>query len=625
MERNIQKNGLINFVILLLSAVAGLIVSRYSNLLAGEVACAFLGLGTLIAGVSWFQMRLEEQERLEKLEFDELNQAGGTSKLFNTQEAEAFPARRSRELFEKYFVRAFAVVLFLLQSLGAWWIWRSLESPQVTPLNQPLAAMALLGIFALVQFMIGQYSAGLARLENLRLLRPASNFLLLGSYLTALTAAGTIAVWAEFTKADLVLAMVFCVLMGLLAVETALSLLLEIYRPKIKGQVGLLLYESRLVGLLGHPEGIFTTAAQALDYQFGFKVSETWFYLFLKRALPAIVLVQLAILLLSTCVVFVEAGEEALLERFGKPVPSRNVLRPGLHLKLPWPLDKVMRYRTEEIQSFNVGFKHNEAAEEKTLLWTVAHYQEEFQLLVASRSQVPATNVVAGKKNPPVNLLSLGIPVQFQITNLTAWAYHFENSADLLEDIATREVVLYLASADMRELMSTIRFPSGEALRRKIQARADALNLGVKIVFVGLQDIHPPVAVARSYEDVVAARQDKEAEILSARAFATETNGLARSEAMRIKSLAEAQRQRLEVTALAGAELFTNKIPAFRTSPRVYAERSYLDTLSKGAVGARKIILTATNQQDVYELNLEEKIRSDLTDIPVPSAVKKKE
>jgi membrane protease subunit HflK len=68
------------------------------------------------------------------------------------------------------------------------------------------------------------------------------------------------------------------------------------------------LYESRLVGLLGQPEAIITTAAHALDYQFGFKVSDTWFYRFLEKALGWLVLAQFGILVLSTCFVIVDRG-----------------------------------------------------------------------------------------------------------------------------------------------------------------------------------------------------------------------------------------------------------------------------------------------------------------------------
>jgi regulator of protease activity HflC (stomatin/prohibitin superfamily) len=620
MERNIQKNGLINFFILLVSGVAGLIVSRYASSLAGEVTCVFLGLGVLIAGVSWFQMRLEEQERLEKLEMEELTRNAESSRLFNTDEAEVLPARRSRQLFEKYFVRAFTVLLLIMQAGGAWWVWRGLQGLEPEPLNQPLMAMALLGMFALILFLIGKYSSGLARLENQRLLRPGASYLLLGAYLLALTVAGIVAVQAGLPLVDLILAQSMCAVLGLLAVETFFSLILEVYRPRIKGQVGLLLYDGRLVGLLSHPEGLFTTAAHALDYQFGFKVSETWFYQFLQRAFSWMVLVQLALLLLSTCFVFIEAGQEALLERFGEPVSGRDLLEPGLHFKFPWPIDQVRRFQTEQIQHFNIGFEHGEAeAAEKSILWTVAHYKKEFHLLVASRSQIAVTNGPAGKKNPPVNLLSLGLPVQYRIKNLRAWAYNHENSGALLEDVATREVVRYLVSADMNELMSTARFPASRELRDRIQARADDLKLGVEIVFLGLQDIHPPVKVASSYEKVVAARQNKEAEILSARAFQIRTNGLARSEVLRIEREAEAERKRLEVDAHARAALFTNQIPAYRASPSVYVQRAYLEALSEGSQDARKVVLATTNTQDVILLDLEEKIRPDLLDVPLPS------
>ena len=72
MERSIQKNGLINLLALLAVGVAGFAVARFANSLAGQVSVVFLGLGVLVAAVSWFQMRLEDRERLEKLELEEL-------------------------------------------------------------------------------------------------------------------------------------------------------------------------------------------------------------------------------------------------------------------------------------------------------------------------------------------------------------------------------------------------------------------------------------------------------------------------------------------------------------------------------------------------------------------------
>src|ERR1043165_6257299 len=107
MERNIQKSGLINLFVLLFVAAAGFAVARSANSLSGQVAAGFMALGVVIALVSWFQMRLEEQERLEKLEFDELARTGGSSSLFKTDDTETFPATRSRDQFERFFVPRF--------------------------------------------------------------------------------------------------------------------------------------------------------------------------------------------------------------------------------------------------------------------------------------------------------------------------------------------------------------------------------------------------------------------------------------------------------------------------------------------------------------------------------------
>src|SRR6266850_827150 len=124
MERNIQRSGFRNLLRLLALGGAGFGVARYANSLTGQVTFVFLGLGVLVAFVSWFQMRLEARERLEKLELDELARSKGSATLFEGKDAEIFPAQQSRAQFEKYFVPGFTVVLLLLQGTAAFFLWR---------------------------------------------------------------------------------------------------------------------------------------------------------------------------------------------------------------------------------------------------------------------------------------------------------------------------------------------------------------------------------------------------------------------------------------------------------------------------------------------------------------------
>src|SRR5580704_10196120 len=162
MEQKTQRNGLLNLLALLLVGGAALAVARYGNTLAGLVTTIFLGIGALVAVVSWFQMRLEEREYLEKLEFDELTKSASASALFTSGETEVFPAQRSREQFERFFVPVFTVLLFMLQAGSAFLLWRWLDKVLPTPLVDPSVCLSLFAIFGLLLFLFGKYSTGLA-------------------------------------------------------------------------------------------------------------------------------------------------------------------------------------------------------------------------------------------------------------------------------------------------------------------------------------------------------------------------------------------------------------------------------------------------------------------------------
>ena len=156
-------------------------------------------------------------------------------------------------------------------------------------------------------------------------------------------------------------------------------------------------------------------------------------------------------------------------------------------------------------------------------------------------------------------------------------------------------------------------------LRERIQTAADKRALGASIIFVGLQDIHPPSEVAGDYEKVVAAIHTREAAILAAQADAIRTNASADAQSFKIRSEANSDRTRREVDAQARAALFTNQLPAYLASPSVYKERAYFQAVSESVGKARKYVLLVTNSQDVVILNFEDKVRQDiLEDITLP-------
>jgi len=189
----------------------------------------------------------------------------------------------------------------------------------------------------------------------------------------------------------------------------------------------------------------------------------------------------------------------------------------------------------------------------------------------------------------------------------------------LLEDLATRDVVRFLAGADFLQVMSHTRLEAAQELQQQIQSDANNLRLGAKILFVGLEDIHPPVAVAGSFEDVVGAFQDMIAKTNTAVADAISTNTLAGAIAFTTTNLAEASRIQMATVAWAQAALFTNQIPAFEAAPSVYEQRAYFQAFADATANSRKYILLVTNTDNVLIFDLEDKINEDLLNVNVPN------
>jgi membrane protease subunit HflK len=212
--------------------------------------------------------------------------------------------------------------------------------------------------------------------------------------------------------------------------------------------------------------------------------------------------------------------------------------------------------------------------------------------------------------------------VQFQITNVTDWAYKNNAPDALLKDLATQEVIKYFAGIDLNDVLSQGRLQAADALRDRIQNSANARLLGAKIIFVGLQDIHPPTAsdVAATYEKVVGAQQERIATNNFAQAEAIRLNAVSGAQAFTITNVADAKRVQLVSSKFAEAALFTNQIPAFEAAPDVYRQRLYLQSFADATAGARKYVLLVTNTQDVVIFDLEDKIRDDLLNLSITNS-----
>ncbi|MBN1675542.1 MAG: protease modulator HflK [Kiritimatiellae bacterium] len=527
----------------------------------------------------------------------------------------------SRRQMERFVVPVVAPVLAAAQAALAWWLYGALRAPAPDPAQHQLAA-ALLGGQAFVLFVLSRYGLNMARLpaRESRLLRaPAA---LAGLCGLLCFAAAAVALLAEraYPPIDRIAGLALAGLLGAMAVENLLAFVWTFYRPRRAKGMHPSSCESGIARLLVDPSSWTKTAAETLDYQFGFKISETWFYRFLASALVPLIIFQLVALYLLSCFVLLGPDEEAILERFGRPVENGWHLTSGAHLKLPWPFETVRRFPTKRIQRLYVGFEWDEQMPE-VLVWTIPHFKREDRFLVASRED-KTLRFLSGadtteEEAVPVSLLNVNVPVEYVVTNIYAFAYNYSNPQRVLADVATRSVSLEAVGKDLFDVMGPGQMETSHALQAAIQAEADRLKLGIRVLFVGMQGVHPPVQVADAFESVVGALEEKEALVLEAHTYARRTLPAAEAASKATVAAAEGYRKERVTVSAAEADRFLKQLESFARSPTVFRMRTYLQALQETLTGVRKFIMTVKPTSEVIQLRFDETETLDLFDTGV--------
>jgi regulator of protease activity HflC (stomatin/prohibitin superfamily) len=633
----------------LLTLALGVLLAKAANgtamvpayLAAGVVAL----LGLVAAGRAAFARRqASEQEQVA-----DYRRTHATTELFEDADEAVRLATRANEQFTKYFVPFFTIVLGLAILLTGVLLWRAwAQQPAFPVARRPLAMTTLSMILGLFSAICGSYFIGVSREPGCRWLRPPGAWMFLAGGLFVLS--GGVMLCEHFQKWVLVVdhrcALVSTGLLLALGVEFVLSFVIEFYRPRMPGESERPLPESRILALFTEPGGVARNVATSLDYQFGFEVSEVWFYRFLERTVVPFAVCMVLLLWLLTCVVTVNPYENGIRERLGRVLVDSagtpSVLPPGLYVKLPWPLARILVFPVEQLQEVVIGHgdeaaaptpaepepeddghgheaapkAKDEAVHSEVILWSGVGHGDETLFSVANDAGTkgPAAADAGGLT---VSLLAADIPVYFRVSNLYDFAYRHQDARAELRALATREVVHFLAQSDFNHILGAGRTAAAAALQERIQAAVEARKLGIRIAFVGLQTLHPPLEVGAAFNEVVGASEEMQQRVLESEAYAARRKPEAEGQRVSQVSAAEAYRRERGQVAQAESERFLKQLIAYRACPSMFVLNSYLEVLETEGAATRKYVVATTRGSEVFILDLQEKLRPDLLDLDV--------
>jgi regulator of protease activity HflC (stomatin/prohibitin superfamily) len=316
-----------------------------------------------------------------------------------------------------------------------------------------------------------------------------------------------------------------------------------------------------LTRTLGSSFNLVQSLFTAVERTFGVDVRSSWALRFLRRAaLPALLALGSLAWLLSSVVVL-DAAQVGVRERFGRVMPG--ALEPGLHLGLPWPLDRVRRVDAQSARSLPIGY--TEAKSGAQALWTQYHAAEEFNLLLGD-----------GR-----DLVTINAELVYRVGDAHDWLYGCQNPERALETLAYRVLMGDTVDQTLDQVLSLEIGDFSARMTEAIQREADEHQLGVEVLAFDLRGLHPPVAVANDYQAVVAAQIDRGTYIMEAQAYRYGALPKAEADAVRATRRAQADEAGRLSKAKGEAIAFETIGAQYGANPELYRYRRRLETLEQ--------------------------------------------
>ena len=659
------------------AAIVGLVIQ-----LALTIAIGLLGLWTrspaieaatwhFLAGLPiWVVLALVYSqfaaERREALASERLaSQDAASSVLFGDLSDELQRSRQRLANLVSYGLPgvSFVVAAYLI-AVGGGLFWRlsslaASDDPAaltISPKVNVVTLMFMSGAIAFVAFIAARWISGYTRVREWQLLRGGASYLMSCFVLGGLIFVGAVvASLLADTSLFNILATAVPVVMMFVGGEILLTGLLAAYRPKRPGEMPRPAFDSRLLGLLTAPESLGQVVGELINYQFGVEVSRSWLYKLLGQALTPLTLLGGAVLLGMSTLTIVGPDEQGLVTRFG--TIRGAALPPGIHLKLPWPIETAVSYPVGKVLQITVSSDPaGRAATEEAILWTNTDDNasqigmEYYPTALDPRS---ADDDSGGRGG--MGLVNADVVVQYRVRDLIEFLSGSLAAKDAITAIAQQETTRYFACEDIDELLTRGRTEGGAILRKQIQNRIDSLGLGLDVVGVSITTLKPPAGgVSRAFHQQIGAQQQRETLIQEGRRDAvvaltkvagsvdrsTKINDAiisldhirsqaegtapaehrlqiaeqeleieklledARGEAAQIIHAARGYRWTKAVGERSAQERFAGELLAYQKAPNYYQMRRFLDVLAEGLSNRRKFVL-AGEQNELPTLQMD--------------------
>lgn len=287
----------------------------------------------------------------------------------------------------------------------------------------------------------------------------------------------------------------------------------------------------------------------------------------------------LAVLIWNAFFFQVGAQEQGIILRFGE---YKKFVGPGLHFRLPYPIEEVIKPPVEVANIVNIGVQTQANATSRTAGSIPREGRDEGLMLTGDE-----------------NLVDIGFVVIWKIGNAEKYLFKIQNPDSTVKEVAESAMREVVGKSNIQPILTEARQKTEEAVRKLMQSTLDKYEAGINVTQVQLQKVDPPLEVIDAFRDVQAARADKERLQNEAFAYANKVVPEARGEAERILQGAEGYKQQTVAEAGGQTARFNKVFEEYKKAPEVTRKRMFLETMERVLGGSDKIILDGKASQGV--------------------------
>jgi membrane protease subunit HflK len=295
---------------------------------------------------------------------------------------------------------------------------------------------------------------------------------------------------------------------------------------------------------------------------------------------PGLLLALGLLLLLSTTIFVVQPHQQAAVYHLGRLGPA-SIAGEGIHLKFPWPIDRVDIYDVHRVNAIQIGYQSSAGVNN---LWNQAHDGGEYMLLLGDGNELIAVN----------------IKVIYRISDLYAYIKTSTNPEAVLSAAAYESLMRRTVTTTLDSFLSVDRSSLSASIAAELSAFCLSEGLGLSITQIVIEGIHPPVDIADVYQRVVTAAADKQTIITNAKTEAEEKRIGAERESKTVISYAMADQYRRVSGAQKEMAVYYAAMEAYTVNPDSYELAKYLETFAK-VVYENKVYVFSPGMEDSME------------------------